>query len=100
MLLIIKTRAAHFNAVRETIHKVNTYELPEVLGYKVDWASPGFAQWIEKMTVAPAPAEVPKAEKSSRSGPPPPFPASAAAPRKSRPSPRARRSRSCRSSSG
>ena len=42
MLLIIKTRAAHFEAVRETIHKVNTYELPEVLGYRVDWASPGF----------------------------------------------------------
>jgi periplasmic divalent cation tolerance protein len=53
MLLIIKTRASNFEAVRETIHKVNTYELPEVLGYRVDWASPGFAQWIEKMTVAP-----------------------------------------------
>jgi len=51
MLLIIKTRAASFDAVREVIHKVNTYELPEVLAYKVDWASPGFASWIEKMTV-------------------------------------------------
>jgi periplasmic divalent cation tolerance protein len=52
MLLIVKTRAANFDAVRETIHKVNTYELPEVLGYRVDWASPGFSSWIEKMTVA------------------------------------------------
>jgi periplasmic divalent cation tolerance protein len=51
MLLLIKTRAASFEAVRETIHKVNTYELPEVLAYRVDWASPGFAEWIEKMTV-------------------------------------------------
>ena len=50
MLLLIKTRAAHFDAVRETIHKVNTYELPEVLGYRVDWASPGFATWVDKMT--------------------------------------------------
>src|SRR4051812_4498827 len=50
MLLIIKTRAAGFDSVLETIHKVNTYELPEVLAYKVDWASPGFASWIEKMT--------------------------------------------------
>ncbi len=51
MLLFVKTRAAYFEAVRETIHKVNTYELPEVLGYRVDWASPGFSAWIEKMTV-------------------------------------------------
>ncbi|HEY1250580.1 MAG TPA: divalent-cation tolerance protein CutA [Thermoanaerobaculia bacterium] len=53
MLLLIKTRAAYFEAVRETVHKVNTYELPEVLGYRVDWASPGFASWIEKMTLTP-----------------------------------------------
>jgi periplasmic divalent cation tolerance protein len=53
MLLIIKTRAASFEAVRETIHRVNTYELPEVLAYRVDWASPGFSNWIEKMTVGP-----------------------------------------------
>jgi periplasmic divalent cation tolerance protein len=53
MLLIVKTRASNFEAVRETIHRVNTYELPEVLAYRVDWASPGFSNWIEKMTVAP-----------------------------------------------
>jgi periplasmic divalent cation tolerance protein len=52
MLLIIKTLAANFEAVRETIHRVNTYELPEVLAYRVDWASPGFGSWIEKMTVS------------------------------------------------
>ena len=55
MLLIIKTRASSFDAVRETIHKVNTYELPEVMGYRVDSASPGFSSWIEKMTAAPTP---------------------------------------------
>ena len=38
--------------MRETIHKVNTYELPEVLGYRVDMASPGFLAWIEKMTAS------------------------------------------------
>ena len=52
MLLIIKTVASQFEAVRETIHKVNTYELPEVLGYRVDMASPGFLAWIEKMTAS------------------------------------------------
>jgi periplasmic divalent cation tolerance protein len=35
------------------IHRVNTYELPEVLGYRVDWASPGFSSWIDKMTTVP-----------------------------------------------
>jgi periplasmic divalent cation tolerance protein len=49
-LLLIKTRAQKFAAVRETIQKMNTYELPEVLAYRVDEASPAFAAWIEKAT--------------------------------------------------
>jgi periplasmic divalent cation tolerance protein len=52
MLLVIKTRASQFEAARDTIQRVNTYELPEVLGYRVDLASPGFAAWIEKMTAS------------------------------------------------
>jgi len=52
-LLLIKTRASEFEAVRQTIQKINTYELPEVLAYRVDEASPGFAAWIEKMTDHP-----------------------------------------------
>ena len=64
MLLIIKTRASNFEAVRETIHRVNTYELPEVLGYRVDWASPGFADWIEKMTTRPAQAAQPATKRA------------------------------------
>jgi periplasmic divalent cation tolerance protein len=71
MLLIVKTRSSSFDAVRETIHKVNTYELPEVLAYKVDWASPGFATWIEKMTASrkaarPAPARRAAVRKPAR----------------------------------
>ena len=50
MLLVIKTRSSQFESVRETIQRVNTYELPEILGYRVDMASPAFAAWIEKMT--------------------------------------------------
>src|SRR5215471_10098117 len=38
MLLIIKTRASQFEGVRDVIQRVNTYELPEVLGYRVDQA--------------------------------------------------------------
>ncbi len=52
-LLFIKTRAREFEAVRETIQKMNTYELPEVLAYRVDGASPAFASWIAKATEHP-----------------------------------------------
>ena len=52
-LLFIKTRAREFDGVRETIQKMNTYELPEVLAYRVDDSSPAFAAWIRKAT-APA----------------------------------------------
>ena len=66
MLLIIKTLASQFEAVRETIHKVNTYELPEVLGYRVDMASPGFQAWIEKMTASPKRKAVAKAKPKTK----------------------------------
>ena len=52
-LLFIKTRAKQFDGVRETIQKMNTYELPEVLAYRVDDASPAFAAWIRKATERP-----------------------------------------------
>ena len=52
-LLLIKTRAREFEAVRETIQKLNTYELPEVLAYRVDDCSPAFAAWIAKATEHP-----------------------------------------------
>src|SRR5262252_6107835 len=53
-LVIIKTCAKSFASVKETIQKVNTYELPEVLAYRVDDASPGFAEWIQKATAVSA----------------------------------------------
>jgi periplasmic divalent cation tolerance protein len=49
-LLLIKTRSTEFDGVREAIQKLNTYELPEVLAYRVDEASPAFAAWIVKTT--------------------------------------------------
>jgi len=52
-LLMIKTRAQEFEAVRDTIHKINTYELPEILAYRVDESSAAFADWIAKMTQHP-----------------------------------------------
>jgi periplasmic divalent cation tolerance protein len=52
-LLFVKTRASEFEGVRETIQKMNTYELPEVLAYRVDDSSPAFAAWIRKATERP-----------------------------------------------
>jgi periplasmic divalent cation tolerance protein len=52
-LLFIKTRARKFQGVRETIQRLNTYELPEVLAYRVDDSSPGFATWIANATDQP-----------------------------------------------
>jgi len=49
-LLFVKTRAKEFEGVREAIFKLNTYELPEVLAYRVDDSSPAFAAWIGKAT--------------------------------------------------
>jgi len=68
MLLIVKTRASQFEAVRETIHRVNTYELPEVMGYRVDLASPGFKSWIEKMTTTKKRVAAAKAKPAARKG--------------------------------
>ena len=47
-LLLVKTVAGQFDSVLETIQKVNTYELPEVLAYRVDHASDGFGDWISR----------------------------------------------------
>ena len=62
-LLFIKTRARQFDGVRETIQKMNTYELPEVLAYRVDDASPAFSSWIAKATERPK--KHPRAVKST-----------------------------------
>jgi periplasmic divalent cation tolerance protein len=50
-LLIIKTTGKEFPSVRQTIQEINTYELPEILAYRVDEASDAFASWIAKTTL-------------------------------------------------
>ena len=50
-LLLIKTTGQQFSGVKQTIQEINTYELPEVLAYRVDDASDGFASWIAKTTM-------------------------------------------------
>jgi periplasmic divalent cation tolerance protein len=50
-LLIIKTTGKEFAGVRQTIQQINTYELPEILAYRVDESSDAFASWIAKTTM-------------------------------------------------
>ena len=64
ILLFIKTKTSQFEAVRDTIQSMNTYELPEVLAYRVDDSSPGFASWIRKAT-ARTKKKKPRAKKPS-----------------------------------
>ena len=74
MLLIIKTIASEFEGVKETIQKVNTYELPEVLAYRVDHASDLFGDWIARMTERPkrrVSAPRPKGRRGSTAAVPP-----------------------------
>ena len=50
-LLLVKTTGKEFAGVKQTIQQINTYELPEILAYRVDEASDGFASWIAKTTM-------------------------------------------------
>jgi periplasmic divalent cation tolerance protein len=69
-LLIIKSVANEFEGIKETIQKVNTYELPEILAYRVDQASGPFGEWISRMTDRPKRRIGPAARtKSRRSSP-------------------------------
>ena len=73
-LLIIKSRAREFVGVCDTIQKINTYELPEILAYRVDEASPAFADWISRTTERPNKKLRKKAKGSASAKPPAPIP--------------------------
>ncbi len=65
-LLIIKTTGSQFDGVKQTIQEINTYELPEVLAYRVDDASDAFASWIAKTTLHAKRKPAPRRKSSSR----------------------------------
>jgi periplasmic divalent cation tolerance protein len=48
-LLMIKTREALFAAVSEAIRELHSYELPEVLEFRVTNAEPSFHRWVVEM---------------------------------------------------
>lgn len=46
-LLLIKTTAARFPAVRDAIRELHSYELPECIAVSVEDGSLDYLQWIE-----------------------------------------------------
>jgi periplasmic divalent cation tolerance protein len=48
-LLLAKTREALFGAVAEAIRSLHSYELPEVLEFRVTNAEPNFHRWVVEM---------------------------------------------------
>jgi periplasmic divalent cation tolerance protein len=45
-LLIVKTTAAAFGRVRQTIAELHSYDLPECICLKIDGGSPSYLEWI------------------------------------------------------
>ena len=46
LLLIVKTLEGELEGVTETIRELHSYELPEILSFRVDEGEPGFLAWI------------------------------------------------------
>ena len=49
-LLLIKTRADKFSAVRDAIGELHSYEVPECIVLEIEDGSPPYLQWLEKAT--------------------------------------------------
>ena len=45
-LLLIKTSAEKFSAVRDAIRELHSYDLPECIALAIEDGSPGYLQWI------------------------------------------------------
>jgi periplasmic divalent cation tolerance protein len=45
-MLVVKSRQDEFEAVREAIRELHSYELPEILAFRVCHGDPSFLAWI------------------------------------------------------
>jgi len=50
LVLLIKTREEHFEAVRSKIKQLHTYQCPEILAVPISAADPAFLQWLNQQT--------------------------------------------------
>ncbi len=49
-LLVLKTTAAHFDALRESVLELHPYAVPEVIALSVEAGSAPYLAWIEAET--------------------------------------------------
>mgnify|MGYP000279969456 CR=1 FL=1 len=49
-LLIIKTQTHLFEKLKETIKKYHPYDIPEVIGFKIDNVNKDYLDWIKEET--------------------------------------------------
>jgi periplasmic divalent cation tolerance protein len=54
LLLVIKTLAANFEAVRGVIKELNAYELPEIVAFPAVMADAAFAAWVHDSSTGDA----------------------------------------------
>lgn len=44
--LVIKTIALRWESICQVIEDIHPYELPELIGQTMDWATPAYRQWV------------------------------------------------------
>ena len=54
LLLIVKTLASNFEAVRGVIKELNAYELPEIVAFPAAMADSAFAAWVHESSTGDA----------------------------------------------
>lgn len=50
LLLIIKTRQAHYGALEARIRELHPYEVPEIIAHKIEAGLPSYLEWIDQST--------------------------------------------------
>lgn len=48
--LVIKTRAALFDALADRVRALHSYDVPEIIGLPVTAGSPPYLEWLEEAT--------------------------------------------------
>ena len=49
-LLLIKTTTDKFNSLEETIRKIHSYKVPEIIAIPVSQGYPPYLEWVQKET--------------------------------------------------
>ncbi|MEX0824644.1 MAG: divalent-cation tolerance protein CutA [Pirellulaceae bacterium] len=50
--LVIKTMASRWTMICQVIDEIHPYELPELIGQTMPWATPAYRQWVAEQVQA------------------------------------------------